>query len=49
MMGNTLKKTILEHGQYRDVQYINKDGTSEGKRCLVVPAKVVEPLLKKGK
>lgn len=45
-MENKLKDTLIKQGQYRDVQYINKDGTSEGKRCLIVPAKAIEPFLK---
>lgn len=41
-----LKDALVREGQYRDVWYIKKDGTSEEKRCLIVPAVVIEPLLK---
>ena len=43
---NKLRDILIEWGQYRDVWYINKNGTSEEKRCLIVPAKAIEPLLK---
>ena len=33
------------HGQYRDVSYINKDGTPVETRCLIIPAKIVELLI----
>lgn len=44
-MGNDLRDVLIEQGQYRDVWYINKDGTAEERRCLVVPAIAVEPLI----
>jgi len=40
-----LKQTIIEHGQYRDVSYITKDGEIDECRCLVVPAREIEPIL----
>ncbi len=40
-------KEVLEKGQYRDVWYLEKDGTAVEKRCLVIPAVDVEPLIKK--
>ena len=46
-MAKSLKKALLEYGQYRDVRYIKKDGTSEEKRCLIVPAVLMEPLLER--
>ena len=49
MENGAFKKAIAEHGQYRDVSYIGKDGKAVGTRCLVVPARIVEPLLKRGK
>lgn len=45
MKKDNLKEAIVKHGQYRDVSYINNDGKSETKRCLIVPAVVVEPLI----
>lgn len=46
MEKGNLKEAILEYGQYRDVWYM-KDGKDELRRCLVVPAKIIEPLVKK--
>ena len=43
-----LRDTLIEHGQYRDVSYIEKNGTSVERRCLIVPAKVIEPLTTTG-
>ncbi len=37
-------KEVLEKGQYRDVWYIEKDGTEVEKRCLIIPATAIEPL-----
>ena len=45
-MDNKLKDALVKAGQYRDVWYIKKDGSSEEKRCLIVPAVIIEPLLK---
>ena len=45
-MKDKLRDALVKHGQYRDVWYIKKGGTAEEKRCLVVPAVVIEPLLK---
>jgi len=44
-----LRKAIAEHGQYRDVLYIPKEGEAVEQRCLVVPAYIIEPLIKKQK
>ncbi len=45
-MKNKLMDVVIKYGQYRDVSYIDKTGKSETKRCLIVPAKVVEPIIK---
>lgn len=44
-MKKALKDVLVEHGQYRDIWYIEKDGTSVERRCLIVPAKDIEPLI----
>ena len=31
-------KKVVESGQYRDVWFLNSDGTEVEKRCLIVPA-----------
>ena len=46
-MDKELRKALVEWGQYRDVEYIPKDGEVVVKRCLIIPAVVVEPLIKK--
>ena len=40
-----LENTIKEYGQYRDVSYIDKSGEAIKTRCLIVPAKYIEPVL----
>ena len=42
-----LKEVLKEKGQYMDVWYLEKDGTWVEKRCLVIPAKDIEPLIEK--
>ena len=48
-MTDTIREALIEHGQYRDVWYLHKDNDSMDNgevRCLVIPAQVIEPLLK---
>ncbi len=48
-MMDTIREALIKHGQYRDVWYLHKDndGVDCGEvRCLIVPAQVIEPLLK---
>ena len=44
-MDNKLREALVEYGQYRDVFYIREDGEVVETRCLVIPAKIVEPLI----
>lgn len=40
-----VKDTLVGEGQYRDVWYLEKDGTEVEKRCLIIPAVDIEPLI----
>ncbi len=42
-------KELLKEGQYRDVWYLEKDGTWVEKRCLIIPAVDIESLIEESK
>ena len=44
-MEKDLKDVILEYGQYRDFHYITQEAEIIETRCLIVPAKEIEPFL----